>query len=383
MKYLSLIWKNVWRRKIRTIFTMLVVMIAFLLFGVLMAVRMAFSFGIEIAGVDRLMMLHKTGFLMLLPQAYTTRIESIPGVQLATHQTWFGGIYQDPSNFFGQFVVEPEKFMKAYPEYIIAPEQVKAWLDDRQGALVGEDLAKRFNWKVGDRIPINATMWRPKGGGLTCEFNISGTYTGGDAVDKTQFFFRYDYFDENRGGLQGQVGWYVIKIDDAGKAAEMSRKIDDQFVNSNAETKTATEKQFVQGFAKQVGDIGTIMVAISGAVLFTMLLVAASTMTRSVKERTSELAVLKTLGFSNGTVLTLVLVESMFVVLVGGGIGLGLAWLMVQGGDPTGGFLPIFALPARDVITGVLLMATLGLLAGLLPAMGAMRLRITDALRRN
>jgi putative ABC transport system permease protein len=225
-------------------------------------------------------------------------------------------------------------------------------------------------------------MWRPKAGGLTWEFNISGTYTGEDAVDKTQFFFRYDYFDDNSSGAQGLVGWYVIKIDDAGKAAEMSQTIDDQFVNSSAETRTATEKQFVQGFAKQVGDIGAIMVAIATAVLFNMLLVAASTMTRSIRERTSELAVLKTLGFGSGTILTLVLVESLFVVLVGGGLGLGLAWLFVQGGDPTNGFLPIFALPPTNILAGIGLMVALGLLAGLLPAVGAMRLRITDALRR-
>jgi putative ABC transport system permease protein len=303
-------------------------------------------------------------------------------VLLATHQTWFGGIYQDPSNFFAQMVVEPEAFLKAYPEFEVSPEHLKAWLDDRQGALVGVDLLARFGWKVGQRIPINATMWRPKGGGLTWEFNISGTYGGGDAVDKTQFFFRYDYFDENRSGAQGLVGWYVIKIDDASRAAEMGRRIDDQFLNSSAETKTATEKQFVQGFAKQVGDIGTIMVAIATAVLFNMLLVAASTMTRAVRERTAELAVLKTLGFADGTILALVLVESMFVVLVGGGLGLGLAWIVVQGGDPTNGFLPIFALPPRDLATGAALMVALGLLAGLLPAVGAMRLRITDALRR-
>jgi putative ABC transport system permease protein len=382
MKYLPLIWKNVWRRKFRTVFTMLVVMVAFLLFGVLMAVRMAFTFGIDVAGVDRLMMLHKVGFLMLLPEAYKTRLEAMPGVQMATHQTWFGGIYQDPSNFFAQMVVEPEAYLKAYPEFKVTPEHMKAWLDDRQGALVGVDLMKRFNWQVGQRIPINATIWQPKTGGLTWEFNIAGTYTGEDNVDKTQFLFRYDYFEENRRGAYGQVGWYVIKIDDASKAAEMSRAIDNQFANSSAETKTATEKQFVQGFAKQVGDIGAIMIAIATAVLFNMLLVAASTMTRSVRERTSDLAVLKTLGFTDGTILTLVLIESMFVVLVGGGIGLGLAWLIVQGGDPTGGMLPIFALPPRDLVLGVGLMIALGLLAGFLPAVGAMRLRITDALRR-
>ena len=383
MKFLPLIWKNVWRRKFRTTFTMLVVMVAFLLFGVLMAVRMAFTFGVEVAGVDRLMTLHKVGFLMLLPQAYKTQMEAMPGVQLATHQTWFGGIYQDPSNFFAQMAVEPEGYLKAYPEFKVTPEHMKAWLDDRQGVLVGVDLMNRFKWQVGQRIPINATIWQPRGGGLTWEFNIAGTYTGEDGVDKTQFLFRYDYFDENRRNGQGLVGWYVVKIDDPSRAAEMSRAIDNQFANSSAETKSATEKQFVQSFAKQVGDIGTIMVAIATAVLFNMLLVAASTMTRSVRERTSELAVLKTLGFGDTTILTLVLVESMFVVLVGGGIGLALAWLIVQGGDPTGGMLPIFVLPPRDLALGVGLMIALGLLAGLLPAMGAMRLRITDALRRS
>jgi putative ABC transport system permease protein len=320
---------------------------------------------------------------MLLPEAYKTQLQSMPGVQLATHQTWFGGIYQDPTNFFAQMAVEPEAYLKAYPEFKVTPEHMKAWMDDRRGVLVGVDLMKRFNWQVGQRIPINATIWQPRGGGLTWEFNIAGTYTGEDAVDKTQFLFRYDYFDENRRGAQGQVGWYVVKIDDPAKAAEMSRAIDNQFANSSAETKTATEKQFVQSFAKQVGDIGTIMVAIATAVLFNMLLVAASTMTRAIRERTSELAVLKTLGFANGTILGLVLLESMFVVLVGGGIGLGFAWLIVQGGDPTNGMLPIFALPPRDLALGVGLMIALGLLAGLLPAVGAMRLRITDALRRS
>jgi putative ABC transport system permease protein len=383
MKYLPLIWKNIWRRKVRTIFTMLVVFVAFLLFGMLMAVRTAFTFGVEIAGVDRLMMLHKTGFIMLLPQSYQTRLEAIPGVQFATHQTWFGGIYQDPSNFFAQMVVDPVPFMKAYPEFIVTPAQMKAWLDDRQGALVGVDLMKRFDWKVGQRIPINGTFWRPKTGGLTWEFNIVGTYDGGTGVDKTQFLFRYDYFDENRQGAYGQVGWYVIKIADASQAAEMGKRIDSEFMNSSAETKTATEKQFVQGFAKQVGDIGTIMIAIASAVLFNMLLVAASTMTRSIRERTAELAVLKTLGFADGSILGLVLVEALFVVLVGGGLGLGLAWLFVQAGDPTGGFLPQFTLFPRDVAIGAGLMIALGLLAGLPPAMGAMRLRITDALRRS
>jgi putative ABC transport system permease protein len=214
------------------------------------------------------------------------------------------------------------------------------------------------------------------------EFNIVGIYDGEPGVDKTQFFFRYDYLDENRRNGEGFVGWYIVRIHDASQAQQMAAKFDDMFANSSAETKTTTEKGFVEGFAKQIGDIGTIMIAISSVVLFMFGLVAASTMAQSVRERTSELAVLKTLGFTGGAILALVLAESIFIVLAGGGLGLALAWLIVQQGDPTGGMLPIFVLSLRDVAIGVGLMTAMGVLAGAAPALGAMRLRITDALRR-
>jgi putative ABC transport system permease protein len=214
------------------------------------------------------------------------------------------------------------------------------------------------------------------------EFNVVGTYDGEAGVDKTQFFFRYDYLDENRRGGAGAVGWYVVKIADAARAQELGAKFDEMFANSSAETKTTTEKGFVEGFAKQMGDIGAIMIAILVAVLFTMMLVAANTMAQSVRERTSEVGVLKTLGFSNGSILWLVLGESILITVIGGGLGLGLAWLFVQQGDPTGGMLPIFVLPPRDVIAGAALIGVLGVLAGIIPAMTAMNLKITDALRR-
>ena len=262
------------------------------------------------------------------------------------------------------------------------PDQLKGWLDDRQGAIIGRDLATRFGWKIGDRIPLTAPIWLPKGGGTTWEFNIRGIYDGGDMVDKTQMFFRYDYLDENRIQGEGQVGWYVVKISDPSKAVELAHSFDEMFANSSAETKTTTEKGFVEGFAKQIGDIGSIMIAISSTVLFMFGLVAASTMAQSVRELTSELAVLKTLGFSDTSILGLVLTESLFIAFTGGLLGLGLAWLFVQGGDPTRGMLPIFVLPARDVAIGVGLMAVMGLVAGVMPAIAAMRLKITDALRR-
>jgi putative ABC transport system permease protein len=383
MKYLPLLWSSLWRKKVRTIFTLLSVFVAFLLFGLLMTIRTAFSFGVEIAGIDRLVLIHKVSLIMPLPVSYLERLRATEGVALATHQSWFGGVYQDPSNFFAQMAVEPESFMKIYPEFRVPPDQVAAWAADRQGAIVGVDLAERFNWTVGDRIPIQGTIWQPKGDGQTWEFNIVGMYDGEPGIDKTQFFFRYDYLDENRQQGEGLVGWYVVKIADASQAQAMSAKFDGMFANSSAETKTTTEKGFVEGFAKQVGDIGAIMVAILVAVLFTMLLVAANTMAQSVRERTNEVGVLKTLGFSNGQILSLVLGESLVIALLGGAAGLALSWLIVQQGDPTGGMLPIFVLPTRDVIVGAGLIVLLGLVAGALPAASAMNLRITDALRRS
>lgn len=381
MKFLPLLWSSLWRKKIRTIFTLLSVFVAFLLFGLLMTIRGAFSFGVDIAGIDRLVLIHKVSLIMPLPVSYKERLAATEGVSLVSHQTWFGGVYQDPANFFAQMVVEPEPFMKIYPEFKIPEDQVKAWLADRQGAVVGADLAKRFGWKIGDRIPITGTIWQPKQG-QTWEFNVAGIYDGDQGVDKTQFFFRYDYLDENRRGGQGLVGWYVVKIADPSKAQQMGATFDSMFANSSAETKTTTEKGFVEGFAKQVGDIGAIMVAILVAVLFTMLLVAANTMAQSVRERTAEVGVLKTLGFSNTAVLTLVLSESVLIAVIGGSLGLGVSWLIVQQGDPTNGMLPIFILPPRDVVIGAVMIVVLGLVAGALPAFNAMHLKITDALRR-
>ncbi|MEP7116650.1 MAG: FtsX-like permease family protein [Acidobacteriota bacterium] len=382
MKYLPLLWSSLWRKKVRTIFTLLSIFVAFLLFGLLMTIRGAFSFGVSIAGMDRLVLIHKVSLIQPLPVSYQERLRATDGVVLASHETWFGGVYQDPSNFFAQIAVDPVPFLKLYPEFKVPPDQLKTWLADRQGVLVGVDLARRFGWKVGDRIPIQGTIWQPKQGQVW-EFNVAAIYDAGEGVDKTQFFFRYDYLDENRRNGAGLVGWYVVRIADANQAQAMGAKFDEMFANSSAETKTTTEKGFVEGFAKQVGDIGAIMVSILVAVLFTMLLVAANTMAQSVRERTNEIGVLKTLGFPNGSILGLVLGESVLIALLGGAAGLGVAWLIVQRGDPTNGMLPIFVLPSRDVVTGAVLILLLGIVAGVLPALTAMNLKITDALRRS
>jgi putative ABC transport system permease protein len=382
MKFVPLVWRNLLRRKVRTTFTLASIFVAFLLYAFLMTMRTAFSMGVEVAGVDRLMMMDKVSLVQLLPISYMRDIQSTPGVKLVSHNTWFGGTYQDNANQFAVIAVDPETYLQLYPEFKVPPEQVKGWLADRQGALVGRDVAARYGWKIGDKVPIQATIWLPKQG-TTWFFNVDAIYDGDSTIDKTNFFFRYDYLDENRRGAYGQVGWYIIKIADPSQSAMMAAKLDALFANSGAETKTSTEKAFLQGFVNQIGDVGAIMVAILVAVLFSILLVTANTMAQSVRERTSELAVLKTLGFPNGLVLMLVLGESLFMALVGGGVALLAGWMLVSRGGLNNAFLPVFVLRGRDLAIGVGLCVLLGTLAGALPAIAAMRLRVTDALRRN
>ena len=384
MKFLALVFANLKRKKLRTLLTTLSVLVAFLLFGYLATFKVAFSQGVDVAGQDRLIVRHKVSLIQPLPESYEARMERVDGVDAAVHQTWFGGIYQDPKNFFAQIPVDPEEFLDMYPEFILDEEEKAAWLETRTGAVAGRVTADRFGWKVGDRIPIEATIWQKEDGSRLWEFDLVGIYEGAEkGTDTSSFYFRHDYFDESRGFGDGLVGWYTVRVDDPEQAATIAQAIDREFANSPAETKTEAEGAFFQGFANQVGDIGKIITWILAAVFFTILLVAGNTMAQSVRERVSELGVLKALGFTDRGVLALVLAESCLVALIGGGLGLGLAWLLVSRlGDPTNGFFPVFFLPARDLMVGVLLMILVGIATGLLPAFQARRLEIADALRR-
>ena len=382
MKYVPLVVSNLFRRKVRTLFTLLSIVIAFGLFNYLSAVRVAFGTGVDVAGNDRLMLIHKVSFIQPIPESYRERILAIDGVTEVTHQSWFGGVYQDPRNFFVQFAVEPEGYLSMYPEYQLPDEAKERWYRNRTGAIVGRTLADRFGWEVGDRIPLQGTIWRTRSG-AAWEFTIDGIYDGAEQGTSTdQFFLRHDYLDEANSQGRGFVGQYMIRIDDPDRAVEIGATIDARFANSPYETKTSTEQAFVQAFANQIGDIGTMMTAITIAVLFTILLVTANTMGQSVRERTSELAVLKTLGFTDLSVLSLVLVESLLIAVVGGAIGLGLSWMVIQQGDPTGGFLAAFHVPPRDLVLGVGLTLFLGIASGIPPGVQAVRLRIADALRK-
>jgi putative ABC transport system permease protein len=380
---MSLIWSSLKRKKTRTVLTLLSILIAFLLFGYLAAIRQGFSQGVDVAGLDRLVVRHKVSIIQLLPESYEARMERIDGVADAVHATWFGGIYQRPSNIFAQMPVKPEELLEMFPEYILSAEEKNAWLETRTGAIVGRVTADRFGWEVGDRIPIEATIWTKKDGGRTWEFDLVGIYEGAEkGTDTSQFFFRYDYFQETRQWGSGNVGWYWVKIEDPERAPDIVQLIDQEFANSPAETKTEPEGAFVQGFAKQVGNIGLIMMSILAAVFFTILLVAGNTMAQSVRERTQEIAVLKAMGFTHRGVLGLVLGESFVLAGLGGFAGLALASFLISLGDPTNGALPVFYLPVKDLVVGILLVGLMGLVAGILPARQAQRLRIADALRR-
>jgi putative ABC transport system permease protein len=385
MKALHLVWRNLLRRKIRTTFTLLTVLIGFILFGATMAIRAAFSMGVEIAGQDRLMTIHKVSLINLLPKSYLERIRSLEGVKEVSHSNWFGGYYQDPSNLLTTMAVDPESWLRTYPDFVVPEEQKKAWFADRTGCIVGVELAKRFNWKVGDRIPLISPLYR-KPDGSPWTLTIDGMYDSPiKGTDRTQLFFHYEYINEtfrSAVGIADQVGWYVVQVEDPATSDKLAKQIDAMFANSPSETKTATEKAFISDWAKQVGDIGTIMIAVAVMVMGFILLVTGNTMAQSIRERTNELAILKTLGYGDGRILALVLLESCAIAILGGGIGLAISWFVVAQGDPTGGLLPAFYFPVRDLFAGVALILLLGLATGIIPALQASRLKIVDALGR-
>jgi putative ABC transport system permease protein len=382
VKFLPLVWSNLKRKKLRTTLTLLSILVAFVLFGFLSAIKQALTGGVTLEGANRLVTRHKVSIIQSLPESYKARMERIPGVAAVTHESWFGGIYQDPKNFFMQSPVVPQEFLDMFPEILLPADQVQTWLKTRTGAIVGRKTAERFHWKIGDRVPIQSTIFAKTDGSRVWDFDIAGIYDGRDKnTDTTTLFFRYDYFEEARSLNKGEVGWYMVRVKDSAKAAETAQMIDREFENSPAETKSEPEGAFAQGWAKQVGNIALITASIVSAVFFTILLVAGNTMSQAVQERIGELGVLKAIGFTNVQMLAFVLAESCLVALLGGTLGLGLAWIIISRGDPTG-MLPLFAIPTRDLFVGLAFSIVLGFVTGFFPAIRAMRLRVADALRR-
>jgi putative ABC transport system permease protein len=377
MKFLPLIFANLFRKKIRTALAIGSFAVALFLFGLLSVVRGAFGQYREVAGADRLVVINKVSIIQPLPLSYRDRLLRIPGVKRVTYDSWFGGVYQDERNFFGQFAIDPENQRAVYPEFVIPEEQWQAFVGDREGAIVGQELAKRFGWKIGDRIPIKGTIFPG-----TWEFNIRGIYRGKRVQDdNSQFWFQWKLLEE-KSRFKGYVGWYMVRVAEPDQAAQVVKAIDREFSNSPWETKTDTESAFAAAWVKQFGNIEFLILTIGGVVFFTLLLVTGNTMAIAVRERIGELAVLKAVGYSDTFVLLLVLAESLLVAAAGGGVGTALAKIFTLGGDPTHGLLPYFYLPPSSMLAGVGVALAVGTLAGFLPAFSAMRLRVVDAMRR-
>lgn len=384
MYYLQFLLSNLGRKKVRTILTLLSIMIAFLLFGLLRSLAGAFDQGAEIAGEDRLISINKISLIQPLPEAYLTKVQALDGVDKVTSANWFGGYYQEAKNQFPQFPVIAEDYFDIYKEMVSLPEeQMSAWKKNRIGVVIGEGLVKRFQWKIGDRIPLIGIFPR-EDGSTTWEFVVEGIYeTKSKSADVNTMLMHYDYFDEARQYAKGTLGWLIIRVQDPKQSAQVALAVDALFANSPAETKTSSEKEFAKSFAKQFGDIGLITTLILGAVFFTMLLVAGNTMAQSFRERIPELAILKTLGFSDRAVMIMVLMEAIAISLIGGLAGLLLAKLVITGAAVSmASTLPGLNLSGAMMLVGVALMLAFGVLTGFIPALQGLKLNIVTALRR-
>ena len=385
MKYMHLIWASLFRRKTRTVLTLVSIVAAFLLFGLLDAVRTSFNqAGQSANGAQRLQTGAKLSFIQPLPQSLGAQIVQVPGVKMVTYANWFGGAYQDPHNQVFSFAVPPN-YLDAFPEVEVSGGERKAFEEKRTGALVGEQLAQRFKWKVGDRVPLQSTIFPDQQGSKNWSFDIVGIMRAKDK--KTSgfwdqlFLLHWKYFDETTPYNRGQVGWYVTRVNDVNQADRVAKAIDALSVNSDHETRTQTEQAATASWMKQLADIGLIVGSIMGAVFFTLLLLSGNTMMQAVRERTSEIAVLKTIGFSNRGVMAMVLAESLLLLLLGGILGLALATTLIPiVAGASGGMLNLPVLGADSWALGIVLMALIGTLVGALPALSAMRLNIVDAL---
>lgn len=381
LKWLPLLKSGFGRHRVRLAFTIASIVVAFLLFGLLFAVRAALTSGVEIAGRDRLIATHKVSIIQGFPSSYLGRIRQIGDVRDAASLSWFGGYYQDPRQQLAAFAVD-ENYFDLYPDIRIPRSQLEDWQSDRASMIVGPALLKRYGWKVGDVVPLQSYIWPRSDGRKEWPVRIAGVYSQQNG-DPNSLYLHFAFMNESRTIAKDEIGWVIVRVRDVSRAPAVAAEIDATFANSRDETKTSSEKAVAQSFANQVGDIGAILTFIVSAVFFAMLLVTANTMAQSVRERTPELAVLKTLGFRDGAVLALVLGEAVAITLAGGSIGLLLAVGATRALAPAlAQFLPAFSVPASAVWQGIGFMLALGVAAGLWPALAAMRLQIVTALRR-
>jgi putative ABC transport system permease protein len=384
VKYLPLVWAQLFRRKTRTVLTVLSVLVAFLLFGLLQAVQIAFESGADSADAKRLLTTARYSIIEPLPMSYATRIERVPGVVAVAYADWFGAKYQNESNAFAVFAVDPARYLDMYPEFEIAPAQRETFSKTRTGAVAGKRLMDRYGWKVGQKLPLSSEIHAKTDGSLDWEFDLVGVFDAEDPAVRANtdmVLINVAYFDEARQFGRGKTGWYISRIADAEQARAIAADVDRLFMNSPDETKTAPEKEFAIGFAKQIGDLGALVTRILLAVFFTILILTGNTMAQAIRERIPELAILKTLGFSNLSVTVLVLGEAALLLAIGATLGMLTAVAIIPGlNSATGGRFPPLFVHAETFLWAAVVALVLALAVGLPPAVRVHRLRIVEAL---
>ena len=379
LKYLPLFASNLKRKPVRTGLTLASIVVAFMLFGLLKTLQGALALGADLAGVDRLVTMHRMSLIQLFPRSYLNRIDAVEGVKSAVSFNWVGGIYDDEQVAFQS--TDPERFFEVYPEYVLPEEQRRDWAADRGSMIVGKAIAERYGWQLGDTVPIRSAFYQRTDGSSSWDLRIAGIFDATNG-DNSSVYFHWEFLNQSI-GEPNLIGFVILRVEDPAELREVASRIDGQFANSPAETKSDTERAFIQGFANQMGDIGAIVTAVVSAVFFTILLVAGNTMAQSVRERTSEFAVLKTLGFRSGGIVTMVLAESLVITALGGAIGIGLAMLFAGAMSAAlQQYFPVIGLPPDAIVTGAVLVVVLAVLAALLPSLEAGRLKITEALRK-
>ncbi|MBB3061514.1 ABC transporter permease [Microbulbifer rhizosphaerae] len=385
MNDLYLIYKNMTRKPLRLFLTCFAIFIAFLIFGAVTTLKSALDAGIDLAADNRLVVVNKINFTQPLPIAYAQKVAAVDGVENVTYANWFGGYYQEPRNQIVAMAVEPESWLQVYErEIVLSPERRAAWLGNRQGVIVGESLAQRLGWKIGDRVPVSSSIFSHKDGGHTWDFVVEGIFTGSDPQhDTNSMYLHFKYFMETQSFGGEWIGWITLTTADAAQNQRIADAIDDGFANSQAETDTSTEEAFSKAFIEQIGNIGLIIFGVVFMAFFTILILVGNTMALAVRERTGEIAVLKTLGFPAPRIFKMVLTESLLIALIGGLAGLGAAWLIIEGAKGTmAQFLPNLMLDSGIALQALLFMLLLGLITGLLPALNALRLNIVTAFNR-
>ncbi|MBL4787791.1 MAG: ABC transporter permease [Kordiimonadaceae bacterium] len=383
MSDLYLIFKNLTRKKLRLTLMLFATFIAFLIYGTITAFQVALDSGVELSADDRLISVNKINFTQPLPISYVNRVRSVEGVEEVVHQNWFGGYYQEPRNLVNTFAVDNETFLGVYTEILVTEEEEKNWLQNRQAILVGESIANANGWKVGDRIPLNSNIFSQKDGSSVWEFDVVSVYKGEDTqTDTSSVYIHYKYFNETQSFGGNRIGWMGVKTLDPSLNEQVIKDIDALFENSPFETETVPEKAFQKAFLEQIGSIGLILTSVVGAAFFIILVIVGNSMVLSIRERTPEIGVMKTLGFKSSRIFRLVLAESMLLALIGGGLGIGAAFGILTWVNTLPFPLPTLLLNADILLEALAVMIALGLITGIIPAVNALRLNIITALSR-